>query len=50
MVILLLQLHYYKQGKHSDFEALLKAANAGECLFVRVFVILYIFTFKGAHN
>jgi len=41
MVILLLQLHYYKQGKNSDFEALLKAANAGECLFVRVFVIRY---------
>ena len=43
MVILLLQLHYYKQGKHSDFEALLKAANAGECLFVYGFVILYMF-------
>ena len=25
-----LQLHYYKQGKHGDFEALLKAANGGE--------------------
>ena len=35
-IVYCLQLHYYKQGKHSDFEALLKAANAGQCLSVRV--------------